>query len=425
MKKALSIAAKDLSILMKDKASLFWILGFPIAFALLFGAVFSSAGEGGPSAMTVAVANEDGSEQSKLFIEKLAGEDNINIEHVTREQAMDKVRTGQIGVAVIIKSGFGSNLMNINTMPDSNIEVAVDPSQKMQAGYLQGIISKARIQMALKQFSDPESLNEMIDDWQQEIDKDPDINPVLASTLKTFFGAWKNFVSQSEELGIAPGFTDDMFEIDTTDVERQQDNNFPATAFQVTCPQAMIWAILTCTLTFAISIVKEKERGTYQRLRVGPVSRIQILSGKGLACCLACCMVLVLLVVIAMIIFKMPVNNFLFLAIAAFCTVFSFVGIMTFASTVCKTEQAVSGAAWAIIMVMAMLGGGMMPLFIMPSWMQKVGSFSIVKWSIVALEGGIWRDLTFLELLKPCGILVGVGSLFFVMGFYLLKRSES
>ena len=198
-----------------------------------------------------------------------------------------------------------------------------------------------------------------------------------------------------------------------------------AVSDSICCSDLEIWAILTCTLTFAISIVKEREKGTYHRLRVGPVSRIQILSGKGMACSFACLFVLVLLVILAIFLFKMPVNNFLFLVIAVFCTVFSFVGIMTFASTLCKTEQAVSGAAWAIIMVMAMLGGGMMPLLFMPSWMQTVSSISIVKWSIVALEGGIWRHLTFLELLKPCGILIIVGALFFAMGFVLLERSES
>ncbi len=425
MRKALAIAVKDLNILLKDKASLFWIVGFPVVYALLFGAIFSGVSGEGPSGMKVALVDEDGSDNAKLFIDKLAGEDNLKIENLTRDEAMDKVRTGKIGAAVIIQSGFGANLSNMDPTAESGIEVAVDPSQKMQAGYLEGILAKTRIQMVFQQFNDPDTLKGRIVDWQQEIDQNPDINPAQALTLKTFMGALERFVSQSDELGLDTGFSDKMFNVDTTEVERQADKNFPATAFQITCPQAMIWAILTCTLTFAISIVKEREKGTYQRLRVGPVNRVQILLGKGLACCVACIAVLVLLVILAMLIFKMPVNHFLFLAIAALCTIFSFVGIMTFASTLCKTEQAVSGAAWAIIMVMAMLGGGMMPLLFMPAWMQSVSNCSIVKWAIYALESGIWRDLTFFELLLPCGILVAVGLLFFTMGFMLLKRAES
>ena len=137
--------------------------------------------------MRVAVVDEDGTEKSKQFAEKLASEDNIEIEYSTRDEAMDKIRTGKTGAAVIIKSGFGGNLVNMGTMQDSNIEIAVDPSQKMQAGYLQGIISKARIQMVFKQFSDPNLLKAQIEGWQQEIEKDPDIDPVHALTLKTFF----------------------------------------------------------------------------------------------------------------------------------------------------------------------------------------------------------------------------------------------
>ncbi len=426
MRKALSIAVKDLRILLTDKGTLFWILGFPVVFALLFGAIFSDVGQdGGSFRMQIAVVNEDKSELSKQFIDELSSQDNIILEPLPLDEAMDRVRIGKATAAVVLKPGFGKTLGNMFHRSDSHLEVAVDPSKKMSAGYLQGIIAKARMKLAFAQFSDPNALDARITEWQDQIDADPNIDPIQALTLKTFFTAMKKFVTQVQLHDLDTGFSEEMFELDTIDVERRQDKNFPATAFQITCPQAMIWAIMTCSLTFAISIIKEKEKGTYQRLRVGPISRFQILSGKAYACCLACIFVETLLVILAVLIFKMPVNNFLFLIIAGICTIFSFVGIMTFASTLCKTEQAVSGAAWAVIMVMAMIGGAMMPLLFMPDWMQKVSNFSIVKWAIYALESGIWRDLSFLEIVKPCGILIGIGLFFFGMGTFLLRRSEA
>ena len=81
MRKALSIAAKDLRILLSDKGSLFWILGFPVVYALLFGAVFSSVGQGdGSFKMHIAVVNDDKSELSEQFIDELTSQDNITIE---------------------------------------------------------------------------------------------------------------------------------------------------------------------------------------------------------------------------------------------------------------------------------------------------------------------------------------------------------
>jgi ABC-2 type transport system permease protein len=44
----------------------------------------------------------------------------------------------------------------------------------------------------------------------------------------------------------------------------------------------------------------------------------------------------------------------------------------------------------AMLMVMAMLGVGMLPLIFMPSWLRPFSHISPVKWSILALEGAVW-----------------------------------
>jgi ABC-type multidrug transport system permease subunit len=52
-----------------------------------------------------------------------------------------------------------------------------------------------------------------------------------------------------------------------------------------------------------------------------------------------------------------------------------------------KSERAVSGAGWGVLMLFSIFGGGMVPLFVMSGWMQAVGSFSPAKWSVLSLEG--------------------------------------
>jgi ABC-2 type transport system permease protein len=58
----------------------------------------------------------------------------------------------------------------------------------------------------------------------------------------------------------------------------------------------------------------------------------------------------------------------------------------------------------------------MVPLFAMPSWMQAAGTVSPVKWSILALEGAIWRGFTPAELAVPCAVLLAVGAAGFLLG---------
>ena len=156
-----------------------------------------------------------------------------------------------------------------------------------------------------------------------------------------------------------------------------------------------------CVGAFAISIVNERAYGTFLRLRIAPISRGQILAGKGSACFLACVIEIGLLLATGHFIFGVRLQNAASLALAIASTSAGFVGIMMLLSVLGKTEQAVAGAGWGILIVMAMFGGGMVPLMMMPGWMQRISHLSPVKWGILALEGAIWRGFTLVRCLSP------------------------
>jgi ABC-2 type transport system permease protein len=113
------------------------------------------------------------------------------------------------------------------------------------------------------------------------------------------------------------------------------------------------------------------------------------------------------------------------LVLGALCIAFCFVGIMMLMSVIGKTEEAVSGAAWGANLLMAMFGGGMVPLLFLPSFMKVLSHFSPVKWSILALEGSIWRGFTLSEMLLPCGVLIAIGLACLAIGAFTLSRAAS
>jgi ABC-2 type transport system permease protein len=59
----------------------------------------------------------------------------------------------------------------------------------------------------------------------------------------------------------------------------------------------------------------------------------------------------------------------------------------------------------------------------MPSFMKTLSHFSPVKWSILSLEGAIWRGFTMSEMLLPCGALVLTGAVCLVTGTAVLSRA--
>jgi ABC-2 type transport system permease protein len=74
-------------------------------------------------------------------------------------------------------------------------------------------------------------------------------------------------------------------------------------------------------------------------------------------------------------------------------------------------------------MPMAMLGGAMIPQFVMPPWMLVAGNISPIKWAILGLEGAMWRNFSVAEMLLPCGILIVFGAVCFAIGIRGLRAA--
>jgi ABC-2 type transport system permease protein len=185
----------------------------------------------------------------------------------------------------------------------------------------------------------------------------------------------------------------------------------------------MLWGVLGCAAGFAISIARERSAGTLQRLLASPLGLQRILLGKALACFLASLFVISLLTLLGFAL-KMRPESFPKLAVAAVCTAACFVGIMMTVSVLGKTEQSVGGVGWAINLVMAMIGGCMIPVMFMPEFIQRVSILSPVRWSILAIEGAVWRQFSWLEMAWPCLILIGIGLAGFALGSFILRRSQ-
>jgi len=162
-------------------------------------------------------------------------------------------------------------------------------------------------------------------------------------------------------------------------------------------------------MSFAMGIVIERRRGTLTRLQLAPIRTGEILAGKGLACMIACGIALTLVMLVGTQFFGVRVPDIVKMVVVLAAVAFCFTGVMLLIAVLGKTEGAVGGAGNAALLVMAMFGGGMIPLFILPSWMVTVGSVSPVKWSILAVEGVVWRGFAWGELMTPIAILLGMG----------------
>lgn len=419
MNKAILLAIKDIRVILSDKGNIFWVFGFPVLFALFFGAIFSGMGNE-PSGMKIAVVDEDNSEFSKAYLARLASYESLKTTSLERAEAMDQVRRGKLTAAVFLKSGFGDGFAGLFGGDDPKLEIAADPAHRMESGFLQGLLVKAQFESLSKRFADRSWMKDQIAAWRKDVSAG--LGNEQAGVFLNFFDSLNNLIEDANDENLQFPLEGGMLNVATLDVQEQREG--PSNSFQITFPQAMIWAILGCTATFAISIVKERTNGTFARLRVGPLSKAHILGGKGLACFTTCTCVMCVQWFGANVIFKMPTDSPMLLIPAAACTILCFAGFMMFVATLGRTEQSVGGAGWAMLMIMAMIGGGMIPLFVMPPWLRSISHFSPVKWGIYAIEGAIWRGFTITEMIGPCLILLAIGGTFFSLGVLTLRRQE-
>ena len=237
----------------------------------------------------------------------------------------------------------------------------------------------------------------------------------LMVALEDVASAVDEQTAEGADSGESGGFELQFANVESIDVTRQLEKGSRSellsrlrSKWDITFPQSTVWGILGCVAGFSISIVRERTRGTLTRLETAPIRRTQILMGKGLACFLAVSMVIVVMTTIGYGLGMRP-RSFPLLILATAFIAFCFVGLMMAIAVLGKTEEAVGGTGWAINMVMAMFGGGMVPLMFLPQFMQKVSHLSPVKWAVLAMEGAIWRGFTLTEMLPALAILAAVG----------------
>ncbi|HOD66769.1 MAG TPA: ABC transporter permease [candidate division Zixibacteria bacterium] len=420
MKTLLTLARKDLRLLWRDRFGLFWVIVFPLLMALFFGSIFSTGGARAGS-MKIAAVDELRTEQSRQMIGKLSAKPVLAVTPLPLDSARLLVQKGKLTAYVLLKrDSLATGEGNPFAMPP--IEIGLDPSRKAEAGYLQGMVTEAWFSLMQDRLADPAVaktwVNEGLAGLRADTALPPDQRGVLTRLLASFDDYLTTF--DSAEVSQSSPFGKTAITVVEVAVEREG----PRSPFEITFPQALTWALLGCALTFAQSIVSERQRGTYLRLRLAPITRGQILAGKGLACFVTSGAVSVALLAVGVLIFGVRVAFPLGMAIALAAAGCCFVGLMMLISVLGRTEQAVSGAGWAIMLVMAMAGGSMVPLMVMPSWMLTVSNFSVVKWAIYAYEGAIWRGFTLGQMLVPAGILTAIGAIAFALGVAILARTD-
>ena len=415
MRKVLVLALKDLSLLVRLRSGLFFTFVWPVVVAVMFGYVFAGPSEG-PARLRILVVDEDSSEGSRRFAARLSASGEFDVEQGERASAENQVRLGRRAAFVVIKPGFGEGSTRMFYGQPRRLEIGSDPARSAEAGMIEGLLTKYAMEDMQRMFSDPSASKQMIANALGDIRQAPG-NASAVAPLEHFLTALDTFIGSPLPVDANGQGAAEWQPIVITKVAVvRSGQRRPANAFQFTFPQGIVWGIIGCVMSFAVSLVTERVRGTFVRLQMAPLTHAQVLGGKALACFFAISILQIMIFTLGAVLFGVRPTSLPLLVLACVCASAGFVGLMMMIASLGRTEQAVAGAGWAMLMPMAMLGGAMIPQFVMPPWMLTAGNISPIKWAILAIEGAMWRHFSVAEMLLPCGILVAFGAVCFVIG---------
>lgn len=216
-----------------------------------------------------------------------------------------------------------------------------------------------------------------------------------------------------------------IIRVNASDVTR---NSIPNST-QHNVPAWTIFAMFFMVISLGSGIVKEKNSGSFVRIKLMPISFYKILISKQIIYLLLAIIQMLILFSIAYFIFpiiglprlEIPRNIFALMLI----TILSGFTALSYALMIgawSKTYEQASGFGAVSIIIFAAIGGIWVPTFVMPAYMQNLSLISPLNWClesfyILFLKNGNWNSLA------PQLVLMLIMSLIFQLAAFVKLRN--
>ena len=183
-------------------------------------------------------------------------------------------------------------------------------------------------------------------------------------------------------------------------------------------PAWTLFAIFFIIVPLSINMVKEKNQGTFVRLRTNPISYATVLGGKTMVYVSVCIIQFALMLLLGVYLFPqiglpgLDVSGRIgMLFIVALFAGLAAVGLGLLLGTVATTQEQSAPFGATLVVILAALGGVWVPVFVMPKFMQLLSNISPMNWGLNAFYDVFLRNSGIMDVLPEITLLF----LFFVI----------
>ena len=381
------ILRKEIKAFLKDKRAVMLTFLMPTILITVFSLAFGGAGGDDIRQIPLLVCDQDKSDITKKTISSIDSIKMIQVIPCDYDSAIDLIKKGKRTSVLIFRKGFSDSVNAIKPFP---YEFQYDAARVQETGVLQSVLTSA-------------------------------IYNSLGKTLRNkFLPAGDGFVgavSQGSQISL-----EKIMKLKTTSLIAAKVGNVGLV--QAVAGTAVMMLLFSLT-GMGGGLLDEKEQGTLKRLLYSPIHPIQILLGKMAASIIVAAFQLCVMFSFASFAFHLHVTDkILPLAILIFATAVACSGFGVFLATIARSRQQLQGMSTLIILSMSVIGGSMVPVFMMPQWMQNVSVVSINYWSIQGFYDILWRQLPIGEVfLTKVGILLAIGVSLTLLAFRFFRKN--
>ncbi len=332
----LAIARKEFYQIWRDKRSL-GLLAFVPAFSLL---IFGFALSLDTKHIRLAVVDEDRTDQSRSFIGSFLHSEyfDLTTQIFSTRDAQTLIEKGDADAVMIVPVGFGGDILAGRTV---KVQTLINGGNPNIASAAMGYVGLFTADYSSKIRS--EVLQRVGVKEYHPIDYRPRVwyNPELKSSRY-----------------LVPGLMGYIM-------------------------------IITTVLSTALSIVREKERGTMEQIMVSPVSGGEFIIGKTIPYFVIASILAVLIILAGKVLFDVPVRGDIFLlSTTLLFFIIGGLGMGLMISTLAQTqESAFALATFATVLPTQLLSGFIFPIANMPPFLQGVTTIVPAKYLLTVLRG--------------------------------------
>jgi ABC-2 type transport system permease protein len=358
MRAALTIAAKDLRLRIRDRSSFVIGIAAPLGLALILHLIMGGVDDKDFSAR-YGVANVDGGEAGDALGESLRHvDDRIQVTvGLDEQQARDEVDDGDLDAVFIVPRGYEASFDPRNAAQPKPLVVVVDPED--------------------------------------------DIKAEIARSIGHSFTAFSDAVRLSVAAGLAsdPGADPERLAADAQEqASPVQLVQLPADDQQLDITTYLAAGLGVLFSFFLVQfgvrgILEERELGTMRRLLAAPIPRLAITASKALASVVLGVVALLVLAVSSTLIMGAHWGNPIGVVALVVAVVLAAVSIMGVVAGVAKTPETASNAQTVVAVGLGVLGGSMFPVSRGEGLLSKLSVLTPHHWFLQGLGAASADDL--------------------------------